>query len=165
MARKKLKTRAARGAVLAEVSASSALFVSILVLITFALTQAAIALHIMHGLQQASRQAAREAAILYMKGSGGQSPTSSMIDSEFQKIYIAGVVNSSNQFAITWPTTYTKNAHPPLSVTVTCTAAPGQKGFNGLGDNIGIPAAIALPGVGIVFNNVMKATSTYPLRP
>ncbi|MBS1955786.1 MAG: pilus assembly protein [Cyanobacteria bacterium SZAS-4] len=159
--------RAAHGAVLAEVSASSALFLGVLMLITFALIQAAICLHIINGCQQASRQAAREAAILYMKSSGGQAPSDSSVNSELQKVLVPGVVNSTNQFSVVWPTSYPKNPHPPLTVTVTCTAAPGQAGFNGTPDNIGIPASLAIPGLGIVFSNgnMMKASTTYPLRP
>ncbi|MFX7784497.1 hypothetical protein ABTJ92_19950, partial [Acinetobacter baumannii] len=80
-------------------------------------------------------------SMLYIKSGGGQQPGDSSISEELQKIVVPGVVNDSSQFTVTWPTSYPKNPHPPLTVSVICTAAPGQTGQSSSTPNIMFPGA------------------------
>jgi hypothetical protein len=101
-----------------------------------------------------------------MRSGGNQTPDSASIDGVFQKIAVGGIVNNPGQFSASWPTVYTRNCHPPLTVTVTCTAAPGLMGANG-NPNLGFPwgtvslwtSQFSLSGI------TLKSSATYPLRP
>ena len=158
--------RSSRGAILAETTASTALLYGFVILLMYVVAEACFSFIIMNGLNQAAREGAREMAMLYLKSGGYQTPDSTSIANCLDKISVAGIVNSSSQFSVSWPTAYTRNSHPPLMVTVICNAAPGQSGSNG-GTNLALPgSALSLWATKFSLVGIsMKATATYPLRP
>jgi hypothetical protein len=161
------KTRSANGAILAETTASTALLYAFVILLMYVVIEACLSFFIMNGLNQAAREGAREMAALYIRSGGYQTPESSNISNVFSKITVGGIVNDPSQFTAYWPTTYTKNSHPPLTVTVVCAANPGQSGSSSSKKNLAMPGS-ALSVWATKFSIVglsMKASATYPLRP
>jgi len=162
--RSRVKQRNSKGAILAETTASTALLYGFVIVLLYFVAQACFGLLIMNGLSQAAREAARELSVLYVRSGGSSTPSSASINEVFEKIAVGGVVNNASQFSATWPTSYVRNSHPQQTVTVICTAAPGQTGTV---KNLAFPwtslsyftAKFSLAGLN------MQASATYPLRP
>ena len=164
---KSSRMRNPHGAILAETTASTALLYGFVILLMYVVVEACLSFFIMNGLNQAARQGAREMAALYIRSGGYQTPDASNINNVFEKITVGGIVNDASQFTAYWPSAYTKNSHPPLMVTVVCTAAPGQTGSSNSSKNLAMPGS-ALSVWATKFSIVglsMKASATYPLRP
>lgn len=158
--------RNANGAVLAEATASTVIFVSLVVVLMFVMIQSCVCLHILNGLTQGARDGAREMALLYLKSGGGDRPNAAAINTALSRIQVPGVVNQSSQFSVVWPTNYSRNSHPQPCVTVTCFAAMGQAGSNGSA-NIKLPfGKISFFGKTFSLQDLsLKASATYALRP
>lgn len=160
-------TRNSSGFVLAEATASTSIFAGITFCVLCLVIQAGISMHITNGLNQSARQAARELSILYIKSGGGDQPDATSQQTALRKAMVPGAVNQVSQYTVVWPSTFTKNAHPPQTVSVLCTAAPGQAGSNGMVKNLGLPwTSVNLLGKTFSLNVFqMRSSATYPLRP
>lgn len=161
------RRRCATGAVLAEATASTVIFVSLVVVLMFVMIQSCVCLHILNGLTQGARDGAREMALLYLKSGGGDTPNEAAVNTALQRIQVPGVINQSSQFSVVWPASYSRNSHPQPCVTVTCYAAMGQAaGSNGT-NNLTLPfGKISIFGKTFSLQELsLKASATYPLRP
>lgn len=163
----KRRQRGSKGVVLAEATASTVITIGVTFCLLYVLIQAAVGVLIVHGLHQSARQSARELAVLYSKNGGGRTPDSASINSVLGRAMVPGVVNHTDQFIVTWPTTYRRNAHPSPVVSVVCSAIPGRSGSGGNANNVAFPwtlvswfdKAYSLAGI------QLKSSAVYPLKP
>ncbi len=166
MLRKNISRRK-KGAVLAEATASTVVTVGVTFCLLYFLIQATVGILIMHGLHQSARQSARELALLYNRNGGGQTPDNASINSVLSKAMTPGVVNNTDQFIVTWPSTYARNAHPSQLVSVTCSAVPGRSGSGGRVDNSAFPWTVVswFNGAYSLAGIQLKAAAVFPLKP
>jgi Flp pilus assembly protein TadG len=139
-----------RGGTIAETAASLVLLLPLLIMILFVGLEASRAYMIKESLAQASRQAARDLAVIY--GRDGTIANNSTMEAiqVYDNIRINGAITSSRQFSSQWNT----SAAPP-TVTVTVQYTSGQNGLPTFPN----PDPLKLGG-----NFQLNASSTYRLE-